>query len=200
MEVDVAVGEPDVGNVRAGRVVEFTVLAYPTRVFRGTVAMVRQNPTTVQNVVTYTTVAYVDNRAGLLRPGMTANASIDVAKVDNGIVVPLQALTYAPPSQKSGKSRAVRSPAPASIWGATATSGANGARPVTGAHARLYVLTHGRPVGIPVRVLLVAGSEASVASEGTPISDGAAIVVADSTVTTRTTTASTPFGAGMRVR
>jgi len=198
MEVDIAVGEPDVGGVHAGQIARFTVLAYPTRTFTGTIWMVRQNPTTVQNVVTYTTVAYVDNQEALLRPGMTANASIDIAKADNGTVVPLQALAYVAPGEKAAKQTAARSAAPGSIWGATATSGTNGASVVSGARARLYVLTRGKPVAIPVRVLLVAGTDASVVSEGAAIPEGAEIVVADSTVTTRTATATTPFNAGMR--
>ena len=81
MEVDVAVGEPDVGNVRAGDPADFTVLAFPNRVFHGYVFRVNQNPTTVANVVTYDTIVYVDNRDGALRPGMTANATIHVAKI-----------------------------------------------------------------------------------------------------------------------
>ena len=81
MEVDVAVGEPDVGNVRAGDPADFTVgLAFPNRVFHGYVFRVNQNPTTVANVVTYDTIVYVDNRDGALRPGMTANATIHVAQ------------------------------------------------------------------------------------------------------------------------
>jgi HlyD family secretion protein len=198
MEVDIAVGEPDVGTVRAGQIMKFTVLAYPARTFQGTVTMVRQNPTTVQNVVTYTAVAYVDNRAGLLRPGMTANASIDVARAAGGIVVPLQALTYVPPSEPGAKYGKARGSAPGSVWGATATTGTTGASLSAGARARLYVLSDGRPVGIPVRVLLVAGTDASVASEGAPIAEDAPVVVADSTVTTRAATASAPFNTGMR--
>ncbi len=63
MEVDVAVGEPDIGAVATGDSVDFTVLAYPDRHFTGTVAQVRINPTTTNNVVTYDTVVLVDNAA-----------------------------------------------------------------------------------------------------------------------------------------
>ncbi len=98
MELDLAVGEPDIGHVAAGDPVSFSVLAYPNRTFTATVAQVRQNPTTVSNVVTYTVVVYVDNRDGALLPGMTANATIQVAHVDNATLVPLAAFTYAPPA------------------------------------------------------------------------------------------------------
>ena len=98
MELDLAVGEPDIGRLTPGDAVNFTVLAYPNRIFTAKVAQVRQNPTTVSNVVTYTVVVYVDNKDGALRPGMTANATITVAHVDNATIVPLAAFTYAPPA------------------------------------------------------------------------------------------------------
>jgi len=79
MEVDLAVGEPDIGAVRAGENVDFSVLAYPNRVFHGIVSQVRQNSVVTQNVVTYTTVVLVDNRDGTLLPGMTATATIATA-------------------------------------------------------------------------------------------------------------------------
>ncbi len=98
MELDLAVGEPDIGHVAPGDPVSFSVLAYPNRTFTATVAQVRQNPTTVSNVVTYTVVVYVTNTDGALLPGMTANATIQVAHVDNATLVPLAAFTYTPPA------------------------------------------------------------------------------------------------------
>ncbi len=102
MELDLSVGEPDIGRVRAGDGVDFTVLAYPNRVFHASVQQVRQNPTTVSNVVTYTSVVIVENKDGALRPGMTANATIRVAHVDNATIVPLAAFSYQPPSGSVG--------------------------------------------------------------------------------------------------
>src|SRR5579875_1020079 len=98
MELDLAVGEPDIGRVQAGDPVSFTVLAYPNRTFTGTVQQVRKNPTTVSNVVTYDTVVIVNNEDGALLPGMTADATIQVAHVDNATIVPLAAFSYTPPS------------------------------------------------------------------------------------------------------
>ena len=107
MELDLAVGEPDIGRVQAGDPVSFTVLAYPNRTFTGTVEQVRKNPTTVSNVVTYDTVVIVNNKDGALMPGMTANATIQVAHVDNATIVPLAAFGYNPPSGalKGGRRR-----------------------------------------------------------------------------------------------
>ncbi len=80
MEVDINVGEPDIGNVKPGDTVSFSVLAYPNELFHGTVSQVRINPQTLNNVVTYDVVVYAENTGGKLLPGMTANATIDVAK------------------------------------------------------------------------------------------------------------------------
>ena len=98
MELDLSVGEPDIGRVMPGDTVTFSVLAYPNRTFTAKVAQVRQNPTVVSNVVTYTVVVYVENKDGALRPGMTANATIEIAHVEGATIVPLAAFTYTPPA------------------------------------------------------------------------------------------------------
>src|SRR5271163_730176 len=76
MQADTNVSESDVGGVRQGQNVDFTVDAYNDRVFRGIVTQVRQAPITVQNVVTYDVVVSVPNPEMLLMPGMTANITI----------------------------------------------------------------------------------------------------------------------------
>ena len=96
MEVDLAVGEPDIGSVKAGEGVDFSVLAFPNRTFHGVVSQVRKNPVVTSNVVTYTAVVLVDNNDQALLPGMTANATIDVQKAANALVVPLAALSFHP--------------------------------------------------------------------------------------------------------
>ncbi len=126
MELDLAVGEPDIGRVAPGDAVSFSVLAYPNRTFTANVAQVRQNPTTVSNVVTYTVVVYVDNKDGALRPGMTANATIKVAHVDGATIVPLAAFTYAPPAGTNSRTHRQR-PGGASQGGAQTGAARNGA-------------------------------------------------------------------------
>lgn len=158
MEVDVSVGEPDIGGVRAGDIADFTVLAYPNRTFHGFVYQVRQNPTTVNNVVTYDTVVYVDNKDGALYPGMTANASIHVAKVTNALVIPIAALQYAPPQRARAASVGVAT----SPWGMT--DAALTRTIIAGRNGRLFVMRNGSLVHVPVRVLLVSGTEAAVAA------------------------------------
>lgn len=77
LELQARVDESDVGGVKPGAPVSFTVDAYPRRQFTGTVRLVQLQPQTVQNVVTYTTVIDVPNDDELLKPGMTSTVSID---------------------------------------------------------------------------------------------------------------------------
>jgi len=92
MQITAAVAEADIGAVKDGQDVTFTVDAFPSRNFRGKVSQVRNAPKTVSNVVTYDTIIDVDNRDLRLRPGMTANVSIIVARRDNTIRLPNAAL------------------------------------------------------------------------------------------------------------
>jgi HlyD family secretion protein len=101
MNISADVSEADIGQVRAGQVVEFTVDAYPDEVFHGRVTQVRKSPTTTQNVVTYQTIISVKNRAEKLFPGMTADVSILVARRANAVEIPNAALRFVPPQGAS---------------------------------------------------------------------------------------------------
>lgn len=96
MEIDAMVSEADVGGVADGQKVSFTVDAFPNRQFEGKVRQVRFNPTTNQNVVTYTTVVDVENKDLKLRPGMTANATIITAQKTDVVRLPNAALRFRP--------------------------------------------------------------------------------------------------------
>ncbi|MBA3850161.1 MAG: efflux RND transporter periplasmic adaptor subunit [Opitutus sp.] len=82
MQIAAAVAEADVGSVATGQQVTFTVDAFPGRTFHGEVTQVRNAPKTANNVVTYDTIITVSNPDLKLRPGMTANVSIIVARRD----------------------------------------------------------------------------------------------------------------------
>lgn len=212
MELDLAVGEPDIGRVRAGDGVDFSVLAYPNRTFHATVQQVRQNPTTVSNVVTYTAVVIVDNKDGALRPGMTANATIRVAHVDDATIVPLAALSYQPPAGAFAGGRHRRGagatgasaakPAAsggtagsASPWGATST--ASGGAVTAGSRGRIFVLRGGKLAPVPVTVGLVGETQASVTPLRGTLSADDAVVIGDSSASTgarRSGGSSNPFG------
>ena len=91
MQVEAKVDEADIGEVKAGQPVTFTVDAFPDDVFSGTVKEVRINPTVTSNVVTYTVIINAPNPETKLFPGMTANVSITTKK-ESGVSIPMTAL------------------------------------------------------------------------------------------------------------
>ncbi|MDR1450736.1 MAG: efflux RND transporter periplasmic adaptor subunit [Helicobacteraceae bacterium] len=98
MQVIVAVDEADVGEVKDGQLVTFRVNAYPNREFNGSVSQVRLGSQITSGVVTYNAVVLVDNSEGLLRPGMTAQASIVTKHAIGALVVPNAAFRFTPPA------------------------------------------------------------------------------------------------------
>ena len=96
MQIDTAVDEADIGGVKKGESVDFTVGAYPNRTFHGVITQVRNAPTTVNNVVTYDTVIGVTNSDYSLKPGMTASVSIVVARHNQVLEIPNAALRFEP--------------------------------------------------------------------------------------------------------
>jgi HlyD family secretion protein len=96
MQVDTNVSESDIGGIKPGQRATFTVDAFPNRTFQGVVGQVRQAPITVQNVVTYDVVVSVPNPEWLLKPGMTANVTLEIAHRDDVLRVPVQALQFNP--------------------------------------------------------------------------------------------------------
>jgi len=98
MQIDTSVAEADVGGVRIGQSVSFTVDAYPERVFQGKVRRVRLDSKVLQNVVTYDVVIDVDNPEEILLPGMTAFVNIIIEERNNCLKLPLAALKFRPRS------------------------------------------------------------------------------------------------------
>ena len=96
MQIEVNVSEADIGKVKEGQDVEYTLDGYPDTTFKGKVTQVRISPTTVSNVVTYSVIVGVDNKDLKLKPGMTANVSIITAKHENVLCVPNFALKFTP--------------------------------------------------------------------------------------------------------
>jgi HlyD family secretion protein len=142
MQIDANVSEADIGTVAEGQDVEFTVDAFPDGKFTGKVVQIRNSPTTVQNVVTYDTVIGVSNPDLKLRPGMTANASIIIAKRDGVLKIPNAAFRFRPPDPTTNTTffarifgGATKNPptnsAPAVMSGET-NNAANGETPLTG--------------------------------------------------------------------
>jgi HlyD family secretion protein len=96
MQIEVNVSEADIGEVKEGQDVEYTLDGYPDSTFSGKVTQVRLDSTTTSNVVTYTVIVSVNNDDLKLKPGMTANVSIITKKSENVMCVPSLALKYSP--------------------------------------------------------------------------------------------------------
>lgn len=96
MQVVGNVDEADIGQVRVGQNVTFTVDAYPDNVFSGSVTQVRLNPTTESNVVTYEVIVAAPNPDHKLIPGLTANLTIYVTQEKDITVIPNQAFRFTP--------------------------------------------------------------------------------------------------------
>ena len=101
LELDLSVDEADIGRVKEGQTATFTVDAWPRRTFTGKVTQVRYAARVLGGVVTYETILAVENPDLALRPGMTATAAIEVAHVENALLVPNAALRFTPPNRES---------------------------------------------------------------------------------------------------
>ena len=108
MQVNANIDEADIGNISDQADVKFTVDAYPNDLFQARISEIRLNPQTVQNVVTYSVILYIDNPQMKLKPGMTANITITVDDRDDVIKVPNAALRYTPPGRRSEEFRTER--------------------------------------------------------------------------------------------
>ena len=159
MQLLVDVDEADIGKVKVGNKATFTVDAYDGQAFPAEITQVRFAPETTDNVVTYKAELAVENPKGLLRPGMTATATIVVDEVADTLTVANGALRYAPPVQAEEKSSGggllgmIMPRRPAETRG-KATGEA------------IWVLRDGAPVEVAVKRGATDGSRTAVTAEG----------------------------------
>ena len=125
MQILASVDESDIGRVRDGQDVRFTVQSYPNATFSGKVSQVRLQSAVTENVVTYTVVVEVDNPDGRLLPGMTATVQIVVDRVSGVLKVPNGALRFAPSesAQPEAAERKAEAAGAASVASATSATG-----------------------------------------------------------------------------
>ena len=185
MEVDTNVSESDIGGMTPGKEAVFTVDAYPGERFSGRVRQVRNAPINVQNVVTYNVVIDVENKDLRLKPGMTANVSIIVARRENVLKVPNAALRPHPPTMD----RADRAGAVASV-------------PTSGRTAMGKQVWRLDPSGQPVPVEIHAGISDGAWTEilSTDLHEGDGIITGIETPRSGQRSESLPpgFGSGQR--
>jgi HlyD family secretion protein len=96
MQVQAAVSEADIGDVRTGLRATFTVDAYPDITFTGSVNQIRLEPAVSANVVTYTTILSAPNQDLKLKPGMTANIFIFTKEIDSALLISAKSLNFKP--------------------------------------------------------------------------------------------------------
>ena len=114
MKVWASVNESDIGQIRVGQPVTFSVDAYPNKTYKGTVARIRLNATNAQNVVVYTVEVTTDNPSGELLPYMTANLKFEVNRHADVLLVPNAALRYRPAANLITNGSALTAPDTAS--------------------------------------------------------------------------------------
>ncbi|MSM40596.1 MAG: efflux RND transporter periplasmic adaptor subunit [Geobacter sp.] len=141
MQIETSVDEADISRVRVGQDTTFTVDAYPEQSFVGKVVQVRSAPVVTQNVVTYVVVINVDNKELKLKPGMTANVSIEVGKKVDALKLPPAALRFKPKikgeEQKEKKSASLQQ------------QGGKPGRKDKG--LQVYVLKENKPIAVSIK-------------------------------------------------
>ena len=200
MQIDANVAEADVGGIAVGQDVDFTVDAFPAQAFHGNVAQVRNAPVTVQNVVTYDTIIEVANPELKLKPGMTANVSIIVARREGALKIPNAALRFRPPdSQEPSPTKESAPPGQGRAQGgARSTEGAAGRLGGERSTRTVYVLparqANGPPTPVPIKTGISDGISTEIIEglkEGDRVVTGLRVTQSASSPTTN------PFG-GMR--
>ena len=116
MQVVANVDEADIGGVKEGERVTFTVDAYPDETFQGMVKQVRQEATTTNNVVTYEVVISAPNANLKLKPGLTANVTIFTAERSGVLSVSTKALRYTPTKETVGNMKIVDGGGKSKVW------------------------------------------------------------------------------------
>ena len=167
MQIYSSFAEADIGNIKVGQAVVFSVDAFPNRSFRADVKQIRLNAVTQQNVVTYNVVVNVNNPEEILMPGMTAYVSVVVAEKKNVLTVPSAATRFRPEE--------VAAAAGAEGRPARRGPGGRGAGGGDGPRATVYVLENGQPKAMQIRPGISDGRSIEVLSS--ELQPGAEIIV-----------------------
>jgi HlyD family secretion protein len=208
MQVRASVNEADIGGIQTGQSVAFRVDAFPDDTFSGTVSQVRLQPTVEQNVVSYTTVIDVPNPDLKLKPGMTANVTVDVARNDDVLRVPNAALRFRPTAElfaALGQTAPASSPpdvAPAATSGAgtqtSTTRSRHGDASGTSRHgaagekrAHIWILRDGRLESVAVTVGMTDSTTTAIL--GGDLVEGADVVTGITLTSSATQTTRSPL-------
>jgi len=192
MQIDTNFAEADIGGIRVGQAVRFTVDAFENQGFRGEVKQIRLNPTTVSNVVTYDVVVNVDNPEKILLPGMTAYVNIAVAERKDVLMVPNAALRYKPANSEIQKLPA-NPGSDAQNSGASRPGGSPGGKPKRDAFSgKVYVLENGKLKPVSVTLGITDNRNTEIAGGELKAGDQIVIGEAQATGNAQPSSSSTP--------
>lgn len=205
MQIDSAFAEADVGGIRVGQPVRFTVDAFPDKAFKGEVKQIRLNPTTTSNVVTYNVVVSVDNPDLILLPGMTAYVNITTATREDVLLTPNAALRYKPAEKADAKKTTSNSSgAPGGVlsgvgprMGPPPGAGGGQRKKAEGGSSNkgtVYVLRDGQPTPISINLGITDSRNTEIT--GGEVKPGDSVIVGENTGTP----ASSGSGSTMRMR
>lgn len=178
MQVVADVDEADIGDVKAGERVTFTVDAYPNDTFEGSVTQVRQEATTTNNVVTYEVVISAPNADLKLKPGLTANVTIFTQENNGVLAVPTKALRYTPEKE---------------------TVGGRKIQDISNAKNKVWTLEGNTLVAHRVNTGMTDGIHTQILSgikEGEQVITGVEVTTADDAGTAQSSGESSPFAPG----
>ncbi len=194
MRIDSSFAEADIGKIKVGQKVRFTVDAFPDRNFTGEVQQIRMNATTTQNVVTYNVRVSLENPEHILLPGMTAYVNIGVAQRKDVLLVPNAALRFKPAdAEEQGNGTAAQTAAGTGGQGArNGSDGKSRGKKRDGASGRVYVV-EGRSIK-PVQVQLGITDSRNTEILGGDLKEGNTIVVSEAPAA-----ATKPSSVGMRL-
>lgn len=195
MRIDTNFAEADLGSIREGQKVRFTVDAFPNRSFQGAVQQIRLNPTTQQNVVTYNVRVSLVNPEQILLPGMTAYVSIGVARRENALLVPNAALRFKPAETSApAAEKAVEGQGPGAGPGPGSAADAKGkARKRDIAGGTVYVINQDALKPISVQLGITDNRNTEVL--GGDLKEGDRVIVGENVATN----SGKPSSVGMRL-
>ncbi len=189
MQVWVAVNEADIGKIRPGQPVTFTVDAFPGETFRGEVGKVRLNASMTQNVVTYTVEVITDNSSGRLLPYLTANVQFELNRRADVWLVPNAALRFRPAAEQIAPER--RDAADPAGEGRRPGSGAAADGRAPGGRSSLWLAAGAFVRPFPVKTGLSDGTMTEISGEG--LAEGLEVVTGVQLQTSAKPDTSNPF-------
>lgn len=191
MQIEVSVDEADISRIMLDQKATFTVDSYPEQSFKGKVVQIRNAPIINQNVVTYIVVVNVDNSDLKLKPGMTANVSVEVARKDDVLKLPPAALRFKPKSKVDEPKEKRQSGGPPAGAGPREGGGKTGGRK-SGNGQEVYIIKENKPVAVPVKTGIANNSSIEIIESS--LKEGDEVIIEQVGGDTKKKTSGSPMG------